>query len=315
MPIKNRLRRYGLLASAIDLLQWARRERIDHIHVQSCADAAHVVALARRMGGPSYSLTLHGDLPVYGTDHRSKMKEAAFISTAGAHLCSQVIEQAGVSPDRVFATFMGVDTSKLAALGKDRTYKANMLHLVTVARLHVAKGHFYALAAIDRARKAGINIHYTIAGEGPHRQAIASHIREFELDNNVTLAGTLSETEVFQLLSKADAFVLSSTGLGEAWPVSVMEAMSAGLPVIASVIGATPEMIKPDVDGFLIPKKDADALFEKIMFLARDVGARRQIGKAARRTALKRFDVAITAGALRDAIYKGSGIQPLVSRL
>ena len=182
-----------------------------------------------------------------------------------------------------------------------------MLHLVTVARLNAAKGHIHAIAAVHRARQAGVEIRYSIAGEGPHRQAIASRIRELKLDDHVTLTGTLSEAEVFQLLSKADAFVLSSTGLGEAWPVSIMEAMGAGLPVISSAIGATPEMITPDEDGFLIPQNDEDALFEKIMLLARDLDVRRQIGEAARRTASRRFDVAVTAAALRDAIYKRYG--------
>lgn len=303
MPIKNHLRSYGLLASAVDLFQWARRERIDHIHVQSCADAAHVVALARHMGGPSYSLTLHGDLSVYGTNHRSKMREAAFVNTVGAHLRSQVLEEAHVPADRVFTTFMGVDTSGLATLGNDRKYKSNILHLVTVARLNPAKGHLYALAAIDRARQSGVDIHYTIAGEGPHRQTIVGHVRDLGLENHVTLAGTLSDTEVFKLLSRADAFVLSSTGVGEAWPVSVMEAMGAGLPVIASLIGATPEMITPDADGFLVPQKDVEAIFERIMLLARNVDARRRIGEAAKQTASRRFDVAVTAAALRDAIY------------
>src|SRR5882724_7906039 len=54
------------LVYLLGLVDWARRERIDHIHGHSCADTAHVLALARRAGGPPYSLTLHGDLEVYG---------------------------------------------------------------------------------------------------------------------------------------------------------------------------------------------------------------------------------------------------------
>ena len=130
----------------------------------------------------------------------------------------------------------------------------------------------------------------------------------------MTLTGTLSETEVFQALSKADAFVLPSTGMGEAWPVSVMEAMGAGLPVIASVIGATPEMIIPGEDGFLVPQEDETALLEKITLLANDVDTRRRIGEAARHTASRRFDVAVTATALRDAIVRArvAGNEPAV---
>jgi colanic acid/amylovoran biosynthesis glycosyltransferase len=301
LEFKGRMRLYGLLASAVDLARWARLERIDHIHGHSCADAAHVLALARRMGGPPYSLTLHGDLKVYGTDHGSKMEGAAFVCVVGNHLRRQVLDQTNVSGNRVFVTCMGVETSALTALGRDRSYTPGSLHLVTVARLNAAKGHVHALAAIHRGLQAGLDLHYTIAGEGPHRDALLSVIDELGLGSHVTLTGALPEAEVFQLLSKADAFVLPSVGFGEAWPVSVMEAMGAGLPVIASMIGATPEMITPGGDGFLIPQRDERALLENIVLLARDVDTRRRIGEAARRTAERRFDVRETAGALRDA--------------
>ena len=299
---KTRLRQYGLLASALDLVRWARLKRIDHVHGHSCADAAHVLALARRAGGPPYSLTLHGDLQVYGTDHRAKMNGAAFVFGVGGHLRRQLIERVDLPNDRVFVTCMGVETSELAALGKDRSYTPGSLHIVTVARLHPAKGHIHALAAVRAGVQVGLDLRYTIAGEGPYRDALLSQIGELGLGKRVTLTGTLSETEVYQLLSTADAFVLPSTGLGEAWPVSVMEALAAGLPVVATVIGATPEMITPGEDGFLVPQGDEETLLKRIMLLASDVDMRRRIGETARRTAGRRFDVAVTAGALRDAV-------------
>jgi colanic acid/amylovoran biosynthesis glycosyltransferase len=298
----GRMRRYGLLLSSIDLLHWADKERIDHIHAHSCADAAHVLAMTHRMGGPTYSLTLHGDLEVYGTDHEAKMRDAAFVCAVGQHLCRQIADRVKLPADRILPTFMGLDLSELTSLGKERSYVPGKLHLVTVARLNPAKGHVHALAAIRMATQAGLDLRYTIAGEGPHLEAIRSQIKALKLDDHVTLSGTLSENEVCQLLSRADTFLLPSVGLGEAWPVSVMEAMAAGLPVVASVIGATPEMITPNQDGFLVRQGDEADLSEKIALLARDVEARRRIGQAARKTAERRFDITLTASALRDAI-------------
>ena len=197
---------------------------------------------------------------------------------------------------------MGVETSELAELGAERSCISGSLHLVTVARLNAAKGHLYALAAVHACLQTGLDLHYTIAGEGPHRDVIRSKIDELGLKDRVRLTGTLSESEVFRLLSVADAFILPSTGLGEAWPVSVMEAMGAALPVISSVIGATPEMITSGEDGLLVPQGDVRALSDAIFLLASDVDRRQMIGESARRTALRRFDVAVTAGTLRDAI-------------
>jgi len=301
--VEDRVRQHILLLCAIDLVMWAREHQIDHIHGHSCADAAHILALARRAGGPSFSITLHGDLDVYGTDHKLKMTEAAFICTVGEHLRQQVLEEANVPSDRVLVTCMGVDTLRLKQLGRERSYQKDSLNLVTVARLDPVKGHLYAIGAIRRAIDLGLNIRYTIAGAGAFRDAIVSRIRELGLEQYISLTGTLSEDEVFGLLSQADAFVLPSTGSGEAWPVSVMEAMGAGLPVIASVIGATPQMITSAVDGFLVPQKDEEALFDRITLLARDIETRKRIGQAARLTAARCFDVATTATKLRDAIH------------
>src|SRR5262249_25938882 len=119
---KSRLRHSALLASAVDLLRWSRRNRIDHIHAHSCAHSAHVLAIARRMGGPSYSLTLHGDLGVYGTGHRSKMSGAAFICAVGNHLRSQILEHTDVPEHRIITTCMGVEVAKLAGLGSNRAF-------------------------------------------------------------------------------------------------------------------------------------------------------------------------------------------------
>jgi glycosyltransferase involved in cell wall biosynthesis len=160
----------------------------------------------------------------------------------------------------------------------------------------------HALAAIRIVIQAGLNVHYTIAGDGPFLEVIRSQIKSLNLGDHVTLTGTLSETEVCQLLSKADTFLLPSVGLGEAWPVSVMEAMAAGLPVVASSIGAMSEMIMPNEDGFLVRQGDESGLAEKITLLALDVDTRRRIGEAARKTAERRFDVTSTASGLRNAI-------------
>ena len=294
--------RWGMLITAIDLLQWARNARIEHIHGHSCANSAHLLALVRMMGGPSYSLTLHGDLSVYGYDHAAKMSGAKFVCAVGNHLVEQIVDQVGIPKARLFSSFMGVRTDALTAVSDGRVYDREGLHLVTVARLHQSKGHFHALAAIHQAKKSGLVVHYTMAGEGYYRDAITSRIEELGLEAETTLMGTVSEADVFQLLSCADTFVLPSVGSGEAWPVSVMEAMSAGLPVIASIIGATPEMITDGIDGFLVPQGAEEALLELVTRLHNHHDLRRKIGAEARRTACRRFDVELTAKALVNAI-------------
>jgi glycosyltransferase involved in cell wall biosynthesis len=305
-PWPRRLRNLGLVACAADLAKHAREEGYDHVHVHSCADTAHVAALARVLGGPSYSLTLHGDLPVYGTDHRSKMGGARFVACVTEPLRKQVLEQVGLPPERVGVVWMGVDCGAFQDEGR-RAYEPGKLHLVTVARLNPMKGHRHALAAMRAALDSGCDLRYTIAGEGPHRAEIEADAKRLGLDGRVDMAGTLGEGAVRDLLQRSDAFVLSSVGLGEAAPVSVMEAMACGLPVVSSVIGGTPDMITSGEDGILVPQADEAALAGAFVRLARDPEERRRLGRAARARAERAFDCRQTTRRLLDSVLPPQG--------
>jgi glycosyltransferase involved in cell wall biosynthesis len=298
---KMRLKYGGALLCAADLLTHARLHGYEHLHVHSCADTAHLAALCRILGGPTYSLTLHGDLPVYGTDHRSKMVGASFVACVTAPLRQQVHEQVGVPDERTGVLWMGVDTDAFRSNGA-RAYEPNRLHIVTVARLNAVKGHRHALAAMRQAVERGCDVRYTIAGEGPHRAEIEAAIKWHGLTDRVEMTGTMSEDAVRALLQRADAFVLPSVGLGEAAPVSVMEAMACGLPVVASIIGGTPDMITHGVDGLLVRQGEEQGLADALVQLAQDPEQRRRLGQAARERAVRTFDARQTARRLLEAI-------------
>jgi len=232
---------------------------------------------------------LHGDLPVYGTDHAAKMSGAAFVSTVTRPLQAQVAEAVGLPHERIPVITMGVDTQRFRPRTAPRKV-SDALVLSTIARLNETKGHVHALRAIRTCLDQGHSIEYRIAGEGPYREVIAAEIARLNLSEHVTLLGSLPEDDVRQLLEDCDAFVLPSFGLGEAAPVSVMEAMSCGLPVVCSIIGGTRDMITHDQDGLLIEQQDEAALAEAFATLASDAATRVRLGKAARDRAVDEFD-------------------------
>lgn len=298
--LSGRLKVAALLGCAADLAAKCEELSIDHLHVHSCANAAHIAAMARLLGGPRYSLTLHGDLPVYGSDHRQKMQRASFVSVVTRPLRQQVLSATDLSEDRVPVVWMGVDTDRFKPKAS-HPQEAGTFTIVTVARLNAAKGHSYALSALKRVRDAGIDARYTIVGEGPHRAEIERTVAELRLVDAVDFRGNCSEEEVLALLQSADAFVLPSVGLGEAAPVSVMEAMSCGVPVICSRIGGTEDMITDGESGLLIQQKDTDGLAHAIESLARDPELRVRIGNGAREQALRAFDYRVAASRLASA--------------
>src|SRR5262249_48982211 len=146
------------------------------------------------------------------------------------------------------------------------------------------------------------DVRYTIAGEGPYRAEIEAEIQRLGLGAQVRLTGTMGESAVLELLQEADAFVLPSVGLGEAAPGSVMEAMACGLPVICSIIGGTPDMIRNGVDGLLIKQADEAGLADAMVLLAENVEERRRLGQAARERAVRSFDSRVTARRLLETI-------------
>lgn len=288
-PPSQKLKLLGMLLVAADLVHYARTRRIQHLHVHSCGDAAHLAVLCRLLGGPTYSLVLHGDLAVYGVDHVAKMRDASFIVCVTKPLKEQVERQLGIDGRRCSVLWMGVDTAAFTGVRR-RQPSAGRLNVITVARLNATKGHLHALAAIRQLVEQGIDAQYVIAGEGPYRAEIAEAVRQLGLQDRVLITGTLSETEILDALQTADVLLLPSFGLGEAAPVAVMEAMACGLPVVCSLIGGTGDMIDDGVDGFLVRQRDEAALADRLHRLAHDLPLRRRMGEAARRKATLMFD-------------------------
>lgn len=282
------------LACAADLICHATHHGIEHLHVHSSADAAHIAAMARLMGGPPFSLHLHGDLEVYGEDHVQKFRDAAFVAVAAERLRDQVHLHAGVPLRRVHTMRMGVETARFARRHAPAR-PAGPFHIVMVSRLNHAKGHHVALPAIRRLVDRGADVRVTIAGSGPQEGAIRSLILGLGLDRHVSMPGSLSEQEVLDLLGQADAFVLSSIGRGEASPVAVMEAMAAGVPVVSTVIGGTPQMIEHEIDGMLVPQNDSEALAHALSRLYDSAELRQAISERARLRAVASFDSLVTA--------------------
>jgi glycosyltransferase involved in cell wall biosynthesis len=95
--------------------------------------------------------------------------------------------------------------------------------------------------------------------------------------------------DVPALLASADVFVLSS--LSEGMPISILEAMAAGLPVVATAVGGVPELVVDGETGLLVPPGNAEALEAAVRKVVEDGALRRRMGVAGRRRALDRFDL------------------------
>ena len=131
-----------------------------------------------------------------------------------------------------------------------------------------------------------------MVGDGPDRPEVEAEIRALEISDAVELAGYARD--VPDLLAAADVFVLSSRSEGA--PFSILEAMAAGLPVVATDVGGVGELVADGETGLLVPAGDPARLAEALRSLLADAALRRRLGAAGLARARERFDLR----ALRD---------------
>jgi glycosyltransferase involved in cell wall biosynthesis len=131
--------------------------------------------------------------------------------------------------------------------------------LISVGNLRFVKGHDILLKAMLRLND---NIHLSIVGEGPERPQLEGYIKNNNLSSKVTLLGGLSLSEMLVHLKESHLFCMPSRS--EGFGIAPIEAMSVGLPVVASNVGAMPDYVIDGFNGFIFQAEDVDDLFFKI---------------------------------------------------
>ncbi len=154
------------------------------------------------------------------------------------------------------------------------------------ARLHSGKKHTELIAALETIRRAGIDAKILIVGDGPERANIDSFIKSKGLEQHVVITGFQKDIRPF--ISASDCIALTSQA--EAFPLSIIEGMAMGKPVISSAVGGTPEQIEHGVTGFLYKSGDIEDLAKYLTALS-DPALRTRMGERARQSACDRFSL------------------------
>jgi glycosyltransferase involved in cell wall biosynthesis len=155
--------------------------------------------------------------------------------------------------------------------------------LGAVSRLDPAKGVDVLIHALSRLE----NVTLVVIGDGAERGALEMLSRELGVAERICWTGY--RPDVFRLLPACDVFVQPSRY--EGLPTTVMEAMAIGLPVVATAVGGTPEVVVDGVTGLLVPPHDSVALAQAITRLLNDPDLRRAMGQAGRERVEKHFSV------------------------
>jgi colanic acid/amylovoran biosynthesis glycosyltransferase len=161
------------------------------------------------------------------------------------------------------------------------------LRILSVGRLVWKKGYEYALVAVRKLLDKGVDCRYTIVGDGPYLEALSFARHQLGLDGVVHFAGSLTREEVRSRMLAADVFL--HPAVSEGFCNAVIEAQAMTLPVVCSDADGLAENVAHGRTGFVVPRRDPDALAAPLIELAADRALRRRIGRAGRERVLSRF--------------------------
>jgi len=205
---------------------------------------------------------------------------------------SRYAEALGVPARKLAVVHNGINVSPVVRPA-DPALRAELVRgrpdyiVFTPARLHEQKGHTFLLAAAVEVPDAT----FVLAGDGPLRAQLEAQARELGVAQRCLFLGHRSDVPA--LLAAADLFVLPS--LYEGLPVSVLEAMAARRPIVATAIGGTDEAVTHDSGGLLVPPRDAAALASAIRRVREDPALAGRLAAAARERVEREFSSEVMA--------------------
>jgi glycosyltransferase involved in cell wall biosynthesis len=215
--------------------------------------------------------------------------------------------EAGVAPATRFAVVrLGIDLSERmegasggAALRASLAIPADRFCVGWVARMTAVKQPEDVLGTMRQLRDRGVDAALILVGDGPERAGLEARARELGLDEGLYFVGF--QNDVGPWFHAFDAMLLTSRSEGT--PVSAIEALASGRPVVATDVGGTRDVVTDGISGFLVPFGDVASGAERLSRLANDPGLRERMGAAGQASTQARYAVPRLVGDI-DRLYR-----------
>jgi len=192
-------------------------------------------------------------------------------------------------PGKLIVIYNGVEINKIQNANLKMQNYSSKVKIVFVGRLSGQKNPELLLQVFSElSQKTQDKTQVSLIGDGSKKEKLQDFIIKNNLKEKVTLLGSLPRENVFKILEQSDIFVLTSNY--EGFPRTILEAMSCGLPIIASNVGGVREAVDKEV-GFLIERGDKEALKKALIELIENPDLRKRMGQNARKRAEKEFSL------------------------
>lgn len=271
------------------------RERFDIVHSHAWGTLCEGYAAARLAG---VLRIVHGEHGTMETRPRNLRVQRLVwhrvdrVLSVSERLADRMAREVGYPRDRIQTIRNGLDLERWASGDRGATRAAlgarpDDVLVLAVGRLVPVKNHALLMAAIAQARRGGARCRLLIAGDGPLRSELEAHSRILGIESEVMLLG--ARADVPDLLAACDVFVLSSDS--EGMSNTIIEAMAAGRPVIATNVGGNAELVVDGQTGLLVESGNAGAMASAIASLTPDCARREAMGGAGRARAEREFSL------------------------
>ena len=295
---------YGALAA-----RYCREKRLRHLHAQFGLAPATIAWFAceilnfRPGSDCTWSFTIHGfhDF-VNETESRLDLKgaSASFVICISDFTKSQLCRVTDPSHwDRFHVVRCGIDLAAFP-LRRPRPIR-DVPRIAIVGRLSPEKGHGILLDAVRKLADDNVAVEVEMIGDGPFAEAIRRQATALGIENRVIMPGELLPEEVARRLADADIFCMAS--FAEGLPISIMEAMAVGVPVVSTWIGGIPELAVNDATALTVPPGNSEAIAAAIKRLVTDAALRERL-VAGGRAAVERMHSREASGAQLASMYR-----------
>ena len=202
------------------------------------------------------------------------------------------------------------DQAQAAGARPEKTRGSRPPMIVAVARLSEKKGHDILITACALLRDRGVPFRCRIVGGGEREAELQALVAGLNLDDFVELVGPLDHADAIRVLASADLGALAcrvaADGDQDGIPVSLMETMALGIPVVSTKVSGIPELVHDGQNGIVVQPDDPAAFADALAALLDDANLRHEYGAAARHTVKQEFDIGRCAAATRRLLEQAA---------
>jgi sugar transferase (PEP-CTERM/EpsH1 system associated) len=290
-----------------------RSQGIRVVHSNNYSAWLYACVASRGLRGLTHVHTEHSGVDSFRRRYAAERWLSRFtthVVAVSKHVHDVMIEEIGISPQRVRLIYNGVDTTRFCPNEQGRESLRRSLQIPPdtvvigiVARLARIKNHEFLIRAFAKLQAVpGKSTRLLIVGDGPERASLEELSRQLGVAGDVSFLGERRDTP--ELLNAFDIYVLPS--FSEGMNLTLLEAMGSGLPVVASRVGGNVEIVEDGNTGYLFPSGNVDSLSELLGRLVGEPERRAQMGQSGRERVLRQFDQRVMMQHYLS-LYRGAG--------